>query len=245
MTFITGDTHGNLNADKLQEFAKKHATLTKQDYVIIAGDFGAVWQKDTLRQDLALYEALPFTVLFVDGNHENHDLLNSFPTTHWNGGKVHRIAPHIIHLMRGQIFKLPAENSTVSIATLGGGESRDKDTRIPGKNWWAAESITQQDVEEFIQAVKAYPCNIDYCITHAPSIDVTIQLYNRSFRQSPHGNPRYYPENCPSDYRVREAILKSGITPRCIFSGHQHLDEEFELYGKKHRLLFKDFVKIC
>ena len=244
MIFITGDTHGNIDNDKLRKFVLQHPNLSKKDYVLIAGDFGGVWSEQTLQQDLAFYKALPCTVLFVDGNHENHDLLNRFPVTRWKRGKVHRISSNIIHLMRGQVFELPGESGSIAIATLGGGDSRDKEFRREGKSWWAAERITDADVEEFIRSVKAYPGRIDYCVTHAPSIDVTIQLYNRSFKHSPYGNPRYYPENCPSDYLVREAILASGIKPRCIFSGHQHLDEEFKLYGQRHRLLFNDFVKI-
>ena len=37
---------------------------------------------------LAEQEA-PFTTLFVDGNHENFDLLNTLPEKEWNGGRVH------------------------------------------------------------------------------------------------------------------------------------------------------------
>ena len=28
------------------------------------------------------------------------------PVAEWHGGKVHRIRPHVLHLMRGQIFEL-------------------------------------------------------------------------------------------------------------------------------------------
>ena len=46
----------------------------------------------------------PFTTLFVDGNHENFDLLNALPERRWNGGRVHVVREHILHLMRGQVF---------------------------------------------------------------------------------------------------------------------------------------------
>ena len=32
-----------------------------------------------------------YTTLFIDGNHENHELLNSYPVSIWNGGRVNRI----------------------------------------------------------------------------------------------------------------------------------------------------------
>ena len=42
MIYATGDTHGNF-----QRFAPEHfpeqAGMTKEDYMIICGDFGGVW----------------------------------------------------------------------------------------------------------------------------------------------------------------------------------------------------------
>ena len=62
-------------------------TMTKNDFVIICGDFGCIWGGD--KTDKYLLKTLgekPFTTLFVDGNHENFDLLNAYPVTKWNGG---------------------------------------------------------------------------------------------------------------------------------------------------------------
>ena len=67
--------------------------------------------KDTLERDLKPFSDLPVTVLFVDGNHENFDLLNAYPVEMWKGGKVHNIKPDIIHLMRGQVFEISAGGS--------------------------------------------------------------------------------------------------------------------------------------
>jgi len=106
MLFVTADTHGKYYFSKLKAFAKENKDLTKKDYVIIAGDFGGLWNEDTVAEDLAPYERLPFTILFVDGNHDNFTLLNQFPITTWNGGKVHKISSNIIHLMRGQVYEI-------------------------------------------------------------------------------------------------------------------------------------------
>lgn len=51
-------------------------------------------------------ECKSYTTLFVDGNHENFDRLSDYPIDTWNGGKVHKIRPSVIHLMRGQILRL-------------------------------------------------------------------------------------------------------------------------------------------
>ena len=79
MIYVTGDTHGEVDFAKLHLFAGENPRLTKEDYLIVAGDFGAVWNSQTLALTLKPYTELPFTVLFVDGNHENFDLLESFP----------------------------------------------------------------------------------------------------------------------------------------------------------------------
>ena len=73
MIYITGDTHGNHDIAKLFPGSFPDGkTLTRDDYVIIAGDFGGVWFGDK-RDDITLdfYEEKKYTVLFVDGNHEN------------------------------------------------------------------------------------------------------------------------------------------------------------------------------
>ena len=62
-----------------------------------------------------------FTLLFVDGNHENYDLLAEFPVQMWHGGKVQMIRENVIHLMRGQMFNLQGRR----FFTFGGARSHD------------------------------------------------------------------------------------------------------------------------
>ena len=106
MICVTGDTHGNFLRFQ-SEYFPEQAGMTKDDMVIIAGDFGGVWFGDS-RDNEALdwLEKLPFTVAFVDGNHENFDALSAYPTEEWHGGKIQRIRPHVLHLIRGQVYEL-------------------------------------------------------------------------------------------------------------------------------------------
>lgn len=164
MIFVTGDTHGRTDFAKLLLFAREHPHLTKADYMIIAGDFGAVWSEDTLEEDLKPYSDLPFTVLFVDGNHENFDLLNSYPVEVWNGGKVHKIKPDIIHLMRGQAYEIDGK----IFFAFGGATSIDKDIRLAfGYGWWEQELPTFEELDVGIANLKRYNNRVDYIITHA------------------------------------------------------------------------------
>ena len=66
-------------------------------------------------------ECKSYTTLFVDGNHEKFDRLSDYPVDTWNRGKVHKIRPSVIHLMRGQIFEIDGK----SIFTFGGASSHD------------------------------------------------------------------------------------------------------------------------
>ena len=81
MFLVTGDIHGLRSVEDIQRLSTAHQELfdmmTKEDYLIIAGDFGLVW--DSSVEEIQLQQWLedrPFTTLFVDGNHENFDLLD-------------------------------------------------------------------------------------------------------------------------------------------------------------------------
>lgn len=121
MIYATGDTHGSFERLRPEHFPEQ-AGMTKEDYVIVCGDFGGVWdgsKKD--ERNLDWLESLPFTTLFVSGNHENFDRLSKYPVEEWNGGKIQRIRPHVIHLMRGQVFELQG----YTFFTMGGASSHD------------------------------------------------------------------------------------------------------------------------
>lgn len=163
MIFVTGDTHGLQDFYKLHIFAGEHPHLTKNDYVIIAGDFGAVWDIKTMAMELKYYTELPFTVLFVDGNHENYDLLETYPVEEWHGGKVQKIKPDIIHLMRGQVFEIEGK----TIFTFGGATSIDKMYRREGISWWPQELPTYEQLDEGLENLKRYGNKVDYIITHS------------------------------------------------------------------------------
>ena len=77
--FITGDIHGDFTRFKKDIFYEQ-AELTKEDCVIITGDFGGIWDGSANeRYWLDWLEKKPFTTLFVSGNHENYDLLAEYP----------------------------------------------------------------------------------------------------------------------------------------------------------------------
>ena len=80
--------------------------FTSEDYLIICGDFGFIWNGGKKKKTIGKTKSKPYTILFVDGTHENFDLLNTYPTKQWNQGTVHEIRPNILHLKRGEIFEI-------------------------------------------------------------------------------------------------------------------------------------------
>ena len=47
MIYITGDTHGNIDFNRLKDyFKRKH--ISRDDYLIILGDAGIVWSKQEI-----------------------------------------------------------------------------------------------------------------------------------------------------------------------------------------------------
>lgn len=166
---LTGDMHGGNDCKKVFDLANKNGLVfTKKDYLIIAGDFGALWFGD-YRDDALLMELndLGFTILVVDGNHENHAVLDSLPVETWNGGKVHKIREHIIHLMRGQVFNVDG----LKIFSFGGADSVDKAWRIPSISWWKREMPSDEEYKEGLENLEKHDYKVDIVITHTcPSI---------------------------------------------------------------------------
>lgn len=72
MIYLTGDTHGGMDAEKLFPENFSGEGLTKNDYVIILGDFGFIWKYNPNKAEkrwMKFFETRPWTTLFIDGNH--------------------------------------------------------------------------------------------------------------------------------------------------------------------------------
>ena len=192
MIFITGDCHQNFGRFNASIFPEQNE-MTKEDYVIICGDFGGVWSKDKESNEETMLmdwlDCKSYTTLFVDGNHENFDRLYKYPVEEWHGGKVHKIRPFVIHLMRGQIYNIDG----ISFFTFGGATSHDIDGgilepddpdfkkkrkelnkgilpyRINHISWWAQELPSEEEMEEGRRNLAAHNNAVDFIVTHCCS----------------------------------------------------------------------------
>mgnify|MGYP000555154771 FL=1 len=98
MVYLTGDTHGDMDRFK----HGKLRWLGKRDVVIVLGDFGFVWDGSKEEQKkLDWLRKRPYTLLFLDGAHENYDLLAQYPEEELFGGKVQALGGNVYHVCRG------------------------------------------------------------------------------------------------------------------------------------------------
>ena len=164
MIYLTGDTHIPLDVEKLNTRSfPEQKKMTRDDYVIVLGDFGLLWHEDKeYYWWKRWFEEKNFTTLWIDGNHENGNWIDSLPVSEWHGGKVHMISPNIIHLMRGQVFTI--ENNT--FFTFGGALSIDKEMRKENITWWAREEASYAEQEEGLKNLEKYNNKVDYILTH-------------------------------------------------------------------------------
>ena len=138
MIFVTGDCHSEFQKFSTPAFPEQRE-MTKDDIVIICGDFGAVWNADGISNSEAYWlnwlGEKPFTTVFVDGNHENFDRLNSeFEVVDFHGGKAHKLNDSVYHLMRG--LPSAARDRTISTTVFSHGKilTRRRNLRKPSAN---------------------------------------------------------------------------------------------------------------
>lgn len=165
MIYVTGDTHGDYSRFKDPAIKK----LRRGDTLIICGDFGFFWNGS--RKEKSVIKKLTkkgYTIAFLDGCHENFDILEEYPVTEWNGGKARVIAGNLIHLMRGQVYTI--ENK--KIFTFGGGHSQDFDFRRSSENWWKREKPSHDEIIEAIENLRINDNSVDYVITHEPPVSL-------------------------------------------------------------------------
>ena len=216
--FITGDTHCDYDWHKLNTTNfPEQKNLTKDDYVIITGDFGGVWGQDrTDKYIIKTYEKRNFTTLFVDGNHENHDALDQYPVEEWHGGKIHRISNTVIHLMRGQVYEIGGK----TFFTMGGAQSTDKIYRKEGVSWWARELPSDEEYSEAISNLEKHDFKVNYIVTHCAPEDYAYYYTNMDISRKLNKMTQF----------LSGLITEYNISFDGWYFGHYHEDIDFEKF---------------
>lgn len=245
MIYITGDCHTDYRRFTIENFPEQKE-MSKDDYVIICGDFG-FWDDSKKQQYWRKWlEDKPFTTLWIDGNHENYDLLKQYEVQEWHGGKVQFIMPSVIHLMRGQIYHI----NGLEFFTFGGARSHDIQGgildphdvdfkaqkkkldkgylpyRINHQTWWSEEFPTKEEMDEGRENLERVNWKVDYIVTH----DGARSDIEKNF------------EICEMD-ELNDFLeeIKNQTTYRAWFFGHHHDNMQVD---EKDYMIYEQIIDI-
>lgn len=204
--YITGDIHGEYADKRFSKLANEN--LTKDDTVIICGDFGVVWYGDERDNDgLDWLENYPWTTVFVEGNHDNIPAYSNFPTVEWNGGKVHQLRPSVLHLQRGEWFEIEG----ISFIPIGGAHSHDTFWRAEGKNWWPQEVPSADEREKILNTLRMHDNKVDIIISHEGPLKAIRNLWT------------YY-DRGENEFQDWLQDIEDSVEYGTWFFGHHHCD---------------------
>jgi hypothetical protein len=221
--YVTGDVHGHVGLSRLLAIMD----LGRSDLLVVLGDFGLVWNGSAEeKRDVEKLAALPFRIAFVDGNHENFDLLARLPVVTVFGGKAGQVNGRLYHLRRGEIYDIGGH----SIFVFGGGLSKDRALRTPGVDWWAAEAPSDQEKVLATANLSRRGWRVDFVLTHVPDMADQREISAR-FGVDP-------------DFDETAAFLeqlKPSLTYGRWYCGHFHTD--FQV-NARDRIVATDVIKL-
>ncbi len=223
MIYVTGDIHGDLGRLKNKAIARK---LKKGDYLIVCGDLGFFWNdsREERKARKWLFKR-KYTILFVDGTHDNLDMLSSFPQEDWCGGKARKISNNLFQLCRGYVFQIEGNY----IFAAGGGESMDMEERDALGSWWEQELPSPQELSEARERLAQCRDVIDYVITH----DCPAALLKNLRAESRFANVSHL--NLFFDQVSRECRFKQW------YFGCYHIDKKFPPH---HTAVFQNVIPL-
>ena len=233
--YLTGDLHGYLGMKKLINFAKTEGkNLTKEDYLIILGDFGLIFNAPVQSPDEAynlewLDKKAPWTTLFLDGNHENFDRLDNYviyPLQTFHGGQVSKINNSVYHLLRGESYSI----NDILFLVIGGAGSIDKARRTRHISWWPQEEISHEQIKNVLKFYRNV--SFDYILTHSAPTSYVDDLYLKNLL---YPGPRYSDR---SEKRLEK--VKKNIGYKKWFCGHYHCEYD----SPKFQVLYDSIIEL-
>jgi hypothetical protein len=211
-----GDLHGDWGFGVR---ALTHATQERGASVAVqVGDFGFCHPSEAFVAAMsAAAVQLDLPLLWIDGNHENHDALHAMPCDPATG--LRPIAPGIWHLPRGYRWSWGG----VRFLALGGAHSVDRPLRTPGLDWFPQEKISVADATG---AIAGGPAEVMVCHDAPAGVEI------------PGLRPHDFPAAEIRTADQQRALLRSvvdEVRPRWLFHGHYHTAYIDELHGDGYR----------
>jgi hypothetical protein len=245
MLFITGDTHGDFSRLSAESWPRGEC-LTKDDYVVVLGDFGLNLEERTesfeyWRDWLA---ARPFTTLWIDGNHENFGWLDSIEPEPWNGGMIHKCDEEgkVLHLMRGEVFHLGEK----SLLAIGGSycacdESKCHIEKLMKPEWHLINKPLPEDFSNAYKNLDRVGWKADYVVTHCPTTRMQYAIGEWWLAKA----PAEYTETIkkfllPNETSEPLQEIADKLDYCCWYAGHFHADY---VADDRHKFLRFDIVE--
>jgi len=230
--FLTGDIHGEISVNRLSgKNWPEGRKLSKQDYLIILGDFGLLWKMQPDRNEvywLNWLQSRSWTTLFIPGNHENYFRLKQLENVKMFGSEAQKVSDSVFMLKRGEVYTI--ENK--KFFCMGGARSHDKAYRREFISWWPEEEPSQAECEKGLQNLQDHKNKVDYILGHTSSTSAVKRLG----------------EICGQDFSSKSENLNKYFDVVCemvkfkkFFFGHFHVDENID--GIFH-CLYKDIIEI-
>ena len=159
---VTGDVHGDILL--LLEMVR---SIENDEMLFVTGDFGLFWfdinsnsDKYTILNNML--ESKNAYIVFVDGNHENHNFINRTEISEFCGAKCHKLLPRVIHIMRGEIVNIDG----IKIFCFGGAYSVDRFWREKNKTYCEEELPNENEYDSGLNNLINADFKVDYIITH-------------------------------------------------------------------------------
>ena len=228
--FVTGDTHGDLS--RIYDWVERFDMNKDNVHIIIAGDAGICWRKD--RMDMIAIikkqEQYNFHLWFIDGNHENFDILKSLPVMNSSG--IANLCDNLHYVTRGTKLTIMTENGIKTILFCGGADSVDKILRTPNFTWWTDEQITENDIKKCLEKGKSFNYVITHCCPYSIFKKYTPWLVTLSGLDQ---NKVDHTSELMLDKLINNIEFDE------YFFGHYHVDKRLD---DKYRCILNDFIEL-
>lgn len=201
-TLIIGDVHGDWGALSATLQAGL-AARPDASRVVQVGDMGFGFPG--LHPSTA---SLPLSCAWIDGNHENFDMLQKRHLPSFGLHPASPLHPDGWQAFLAQWHYLPRGTVQGGVLYIGGARSIDRHLRVPGRDWWAQEELTYGEQTAILDAVAGTP--VHTVISHdAPAgFDLSAALGRPAMLD----NHRWFLEE-----------IRMVARPRAWYFGHYHV----------------------